>query len=81
MGMSWKITEYDNKKVCHIYPTDENHIEGYVVGLQDGSVLSFCQCGTRVEIGKNGGQIVVHSSFDGREYVERVNEIINGPSV
>lgn len=43
---------------------------------EDHEELSTCKCIPLVYL-ENGEIIIVHSSFDGREYVEQVNEILN----
>ena len=37
---------------------------------------STCECEPRVEI-VEGGMLVVHNSWDGREWVEKANTILN----
>lgn len=34
----------------------------------------FCKCGPRVEVQSNGSKLVVHNSWDGREFWEVENQ-------
>ena len=36
-----------------------------------------CECSPKVEH-INGNMVVIHNSYDGREIIEQVNEIVNG---
>lgn len=75
--MGWKVTPYDDKKINNIYPENEIHIEGYLIFRPDNTLSSFCPCGTSIVNHPYGGRSILHSSFDGREYVERAQAIIN----
>jgi hypothetical protein len=43
--------------------------------LEEHEESSTCKCGPKV-LHENGNMIFVHNSFDGREAVERANEIL-----
>jgi len=52
----------------HITPIDD---------LQPHEESSTCKCEPRVEMLENGDMLVIHSSFDGRELFEEINEFLN----
>lgn len=56
--------DYDKDNVWHVVPTGEPH-------TTDGIA---CICNPKLEIQDDGGLIVTHNSFDGREYQEVDNE-------
>ena len=51
----------------HVYPIDD---------FKDHLLESTCDCNPAVTI-QNGEMIICHNSFDGREIIEEVNEILN----
>lgn len=53
----------------HVTPVDD---------LEPHEESTTCKCDPKV-IHENGNMIIVHNSFDGREGVEWVNEILNNP--
>jgi hypothetical protein len=57
--------------MLHVYPLDD--IEEHDTS-DNGNT---CKCDPQVIIQDNAEIIVVHNSFDGREGVEWVNEILN----
>ncbi len=77
--MGWKVTPYDDNLVNHIYPEDESHSEDYFISVHTGMPISHCHCRPDYTQHHPKQNIsIVHSSFDGREYVERAQSIING---
>lgn len=44
--------------------------------LKEHEELSTCDCQPKVEF-VDGNMLVIHNSYDGREIIEQVNEIIN----
>ncbi len=68
----------DPSKVIHIYPKDEE--DDHVIFLTYppiGEPYSECKCEPWFKEADNGHILVIHSSYDGREAVEQVNEILN----
>ena len=61
-------------KYIHVVPVDdlEPHEERYMDGYE-------CKCEPRIEV-INDTVLVIHNSFDGREGVEIVNEILKTKS-
>lgn len=45
--------------------------------LKEHQEQSTCECEPEVEMQENGDMLVIHNSFDGREALEIVNEILN----
>jgi hypothetical protein len=76
--MGWVVTEYDEHKINQIFPEVEEHIMGYIIVKQTNEISSFCRCKPSIEEYDTGGRSIVHASWDLREYIERVQEIING---
>ena len=37
---------------------------------------STCKCSPKCDILENGDLMIIHNSFDGREYIEQVKEIL-----
>lgn len=67
----------DPDKVIHIYPLDEE--DDHIIFLTYpaiGDPYSECVCTPRLNT-ENGCLLVIHNSYDGREGVEIVNEILN----
>jgi len=52
---------------CHILPIDD---------LEEHEETTTCKCEPRLEI-INGEMLIIHNSFDQREVIEEVNEILN----
>ena len=52
--------------IIHVLPIDD---------LKPHEESSTCECEPRVEI-VEGGMLVVHNSWDGREWVEKANDIL-----
>lgn len=78
--MPWKIKPSPDS--IHVYPTDdfkEHYLES-VSGGEDGfsdAVPPYCPCLCMPKTeSENGVWIIIHQSFDGREAVEWVNEIL-----
>ncbi len=79
--------------IWHVFPVDDTKEHALETGWatfkysklsEDGYVrhahrrlISNCKCFPSVEEQPNGAFIVIHSSFDGREGLELVNEILN----
>lgn len=60
--------EYDHNNVWHVYPVND---------LKEHDTESpACHCNPTVELQDNGGLVVIHNSYDGRELKER-NEKTN----
>lgn len=53
--------------IWHVTPNND---------LKEHEQSTTCHCGPRIEY-ENGDMIVIHNSYDGREGVEIVNEILN----
>lgn len=47
--------------------------------LKDHEESTTCECEPRCEWQPSGDLIVVHTSYDGRETLEEVNEILSKP--
>lgn len=81
--MSWRTTRTDDN-IVHVIPLgdDQEHYEEVVMvslpdaNLFDEAPVSGCPCGARREASKNGGWIIIHNSFDGREGLEWANQIL-----
>lgn len=69
--MAWHI--YEALGLVETYPDDEDH--GHEVIERDGELYIICGCQPRVSREKNVW-LILHNSFDGREGVEWVNEIL-----
>ena len=52
--------------IVHVLPVDD---------LKPHEESSTCKCEPRIEI-VEGGMLVVHNSWDGREWVEKANDIL-----
>ena len=63
--------------IQHVYPINDDGEHVLVCRYMD-SQYPHCPCPCRPKYidTENGGQIVVHNSYDGREGVEWVNEIL-----
>lgn len=57
--------------VYHVYPLNDDRTHE-----TDGD---SCHCKPRVEEYENGGKVVIHNSYDCREYVEQAAEIFRNP--
>jgi len=55
------------ENIWHLLPTDD---------LEEHKESSMCRCNPEVKIGE-GGVLIVHNSFDGREGLELAKEILN----
>ena len=64
--MSYETNKKD-KMSCHILPIDD---------LEEHEETTTCKCEPRLEI-INGEMLIIHNSFDQREVIEEVNEILN----
>ena len=53
--------------IYHILPIND---------LKEHDELSTCECGPKIEF-VDGNMLIIHNSYDGREVIEQVNEIIN----
>lgn len=75
--------EMDQSKIYHVIPIDDlkghsgelTETGTYEKGLFIVRLTSQCECKPRIEY-EGEGAIVVHNSFDGREGVEWVNELL-----
>lgn len=77
----------DKSNTWHIVPVDdlEPHIQetkpSQGVHFQIGEIKPVitcpCKCNPKIEWTENDGILVIHNSFDGREGVEWVNDILN----
>lgn len=56
--------------IMHVYP-DNDEKEHVTDGTQ-------CHCNPAIRL-ESGNMIVVHNSYDGREYAERAEVIFNNP--
>ena len=54
--------------MIHILPVND---------LKEHEELTTCECNPRIEILDNGEIMVVHNSYDGREYIEELVSNIN----
>ena len=45
--------------------------------IKEHEETTTCICGPKVKFLDNGEMMIIHNSFDGREAIELVNEIIN----
>ena len=54
--------------MIHILPVND---------LKEHEELTTCECKPRIEILDNGEIMVVHNSYDGREYIEELVSNIN----
>jgi len=52
---------------CHILPIND---------LKEHEELTTCECEPKIDILDNGDMLIIHNSFDGREAIEMVKEII-----
>lgn len=87
IGCDYTIMESEWNKLpepIHVYPTNDlrNHYLESVDARLDGfdnSVPPFCPClcDPKKELQENGTWLIIHNSFDGREGIEQVNEILN----
>ena len=58
--------------VIHVYPVeDEQEHE-----VEQSSEPFTCDCSPRTEEVENGGRVVVHNSYDGREIVEEAERVL-----
>lgn len=53
--------------MINVYPIND---------LKEHELSSTCECVPRIEV-ENGEMILIHNSFDGREGLEKANEILN----
>jgi hypothetical protein len=86
IGCGYVITESDWNKLhapLHVYPT--NDLKSHYLESLDARLDGFaddvppycpCLCIPKAEKQSNGIWIIIHNSFDGREGVEQVNEIL-----
>ena len=62
--------------VYHVLPLNDLREHNEVTIEIDFGLHSPCDCNPRLEDQPNGSWLVIHNSFDGREGVEWVNEIL-----
>lgn len=79
--MSWETVK-TAPNIVQVIPMDDRseHYEGVVwgdIGKDDLFPISKCECRPRTETQENGTFIIIHSSFDGREGLEWVKDILN----
>jgi len=79
----WHVFPVDDTH-DHILETEWRTIEiagfdifGELNHCVERRLLTLCQCGATVREEEGGGIIVIHNSFDGREGLEWVDEILN----
>jgi hypothetical protein len=72
----WAIFQFDG--YINIVPVNDTkvHVLSVIYNDED-KIISLCKCEPRIEIQPNGVAMIVHSSYDGREAMEEVNEILN----
>jgi hypothetical protein len=67
----------DPDKVYHVYPTDDSE-EHYLECVYPAIGDPYCPCKCEPVFKEEGDALlVVHNSFDGREGVEIVNDLLN----
>jgi hypothetical protein len=67
----------DPDKVYHVYPTNDSE-DHYLECVYPTVGDPYCPCECKPVLKEvEGGWIIVHNSFDGREGVEWVNELLN----
>lgn len=54
--------------IVHVLPVND---------LKSHEEETTCECEPRIEI-VEGGMLVVHNSFDGREIIEQANQLLEG---
>lgn len=54
--------------MIHILPTND---------IKEHEETTTCECNPQVEIQDNAEILVIHNAFDGREYFERIEEILD----
>jgi hypothetical protein len=55
------IIDYDKDNVWHVYPVGDLK-EHQLVGYE-------CKCNPKIEVQSNKGLVVIHNSYDNREYM------------
>jgi hypothetical protein len=61
--------------IWHVYP--QNDLGEHILETVERMGFLYCQCDCCAEVRQvDGGYIVVHNSYDGREGVEWANEIL-----
>lgn len=74
--------------IWHVYPQNDTDEHDLLIkketmfdeydGRNIGTIVKCnCKCHPRIKYEDNGGVIIVHNSFDGREGLEWANEILN----
>jgi hypothetical protein len=53
------------KEIFHVLPIND---------VDEHDESKFCKCHPKTEIQENGGRLIVHNSFDRREYFEDDNK-------
>jgi hypothetical protein len=73
---NWGVFIDENiSNLIHIYPMNEEHSESIISNRLPP--ISDCPCSPKVEWNeKRHTWIMTHSSFDGREGIEEINEIL-----
>jgi hypothetical protein len=69
VGFNKYFMEENKIAVWHILPRNDSDIH---------EETSVCKCEPSVKI-TEGGVLIVHNSFDGRELIEQANEILKTP--
>lgn len=72
----WKV-QVTEDNVCHAYPIGD--LQEHSLNTDDTLVViikSDCPCEPRIG-GNSPWWTIIHRSFDGREAIEEVNEILN----
>lgn len=71
--MSWRINVYDG--YTQIFPENDLKEHSEEVVNHIGMIVPLCKCEPRIDY--NDKQLLfIHSSYDGRECMEEVNELL-----
>lgn len=74
--MSWRTTQTEDN-IVHVIPLNDKQEHDEYVCWPSEVPASGCRCGAISELSKNNVFIIIHSSFDGREGLEWVKDILN----
>lgn len=76
--MSWETVK-TAPNIVQVIPLDDEieHYEGVIWTGADLFPVSKCECHPRTEPQPNGGFVIIHSSFDGREGLEWTKDILS----
>lgn len=71
--------EINPEDIYHIYPVDDAKEHVLEVTLNGSNLACNCPCNPRIEPvgGSDGGWIIVHFAFDGRELFEFEKDQLN----